>query len=329
MKEVKERPFLVANGLADARIVPLQSGRNNHVWRVESEEGLFLLKSYRQSVDGEWDRLATEYQFLEILRDGGVRQVPKPVAQSKRDGLGLYTFLSGQPVERVTVDLVKQCADFVIEVNDCQKQESAGRFPVAADAHFDIQSHLSGVHSRLSLLRSIEVGEGLVCRFSTLINSLVEALRKIDKTLVKFAGMEPSATDGVSAGRILSPSDFGFHNILEEDGVLCFLDFEYAGWDDPAKLICDFNCQPDHQIDRDLGQLFAEELSEGLDDHEVLLRASLLLPLYRLRWCCIMLNSFRAFAPIEEGAIGSAQFDRFGVQLERATSYFNEHLGGV
>ena len=44
---------------------------------------------------------------------------------------------------------------------------------------------------------------------------------------------------------VLSPSDFGFHNaLLGPDGKLCFIDFEYAGWDDPAKLICDFFCQP-------------------------------------------------------------------------------------
>ena len=32
-----------------------------------------------------------------------------------------------------------------------------------------------------------------------------------------------------------SPSDFGFHNILCEDGRLNFVDFEYAGIDDLAK----------------------------------------------------------------------------------------------
>ena len=28
------------------------------------------------------------------------------------------------------------------------------------------------------------------------------------------------------------------------DGRLWFIDFEYAGWDDPAKTVCDFFCQP-------------------------------------------------------------------------------------
>ena len=41
--------------------------------------------------------------------------------------------------------------------------------------------------------------------------------------------------------KIISPSDFGLHNAkLGEDGKLAFFDFEYAGWDDPAKTIADF-----------------------------------------------------------------------------------------
>ena len=32
--------------------------------------------------------------------------------------------------------------------------------------------------------------------------------------------------------------------LAASDKKLRFLDFEYAGWDDPAKLIGDFFCQP-------------------------------------------------------------------------------------
>ena len=60
-------------------------------------------------------------------------------------------------------------------------------------------------------------------------------------------GRTPPAWAGPlgEADRVVSPSDFGFHNALRtEDGRLAFLDFEYAGWDDPAKLVCDFELQP-------------------------------------------------------------------------------------
>ena len=48
----------------------------------------------------------------------------------------------------------------------------------------------------------------------------------------------------------MSPSDFGFHNALATPGGrLVFIDFEYAGWDDPAKLANDFFCQPAVPVD--------------------------------------------------------------------------------
>src|SRR5258708_29751946 len=38
---------------------------------------------------------------------------------------------------------------------------------------------------------------------------------------------------------------FGFHNaLLRPSQELCFLDFEYAGHDDPAKMVGDFFSQP-------------------------------------------------------------------------------------
>ena len=47
---------------------------------------------------------------------------------------------------------------------------------------------------------------------------------------------------------IVSPSDFGFHNIIKIKKKLFFIDFEYGGLDDPIKLLCDFLCNPDYKI---------------------------------------------------------------------------------
>src|SRR5205823_11119743 len=77
------------------------------------------------------------------------------------------------------------------------------------------------------------------------------------------------------------------------DGRLRFIDFEYAGWDDPAKLICDFFCQPAvpapaHTFDR-----FAQAIAVEFPSPAIhLARAALLMPVYLVKWVCIMLNEF-------------------------------------
>ena len=47
---------------------------------------------------------------------------------------------------------------------------------------------------------------------------------------------------------IISQSDVGFHNCGEYHGKIFFYDFEYAGIDNPIKLICDTYYQPEEQI---------------------------------------------------------------------------------
>jgi hypothetical protein len=97
-----------------------------------------------------------------------------------------------------------------------------------------------------------------------------------------------------TANRCLSPSDFGYHNaLLANDGRLRFIDFEYAGWDDPSKLICDFFCQPAVPAPIGAFERFAQAIAAELPNPELhIARSALLLPMYRVKWVCIMLNEF-------------------------------------
>jgi hypothetical protein len=121
--------------------------------------------------------------------------------------------------------------------------------------------------------------------------------------------------------RCISPSDFGFHNALvDPEGHLRFIDFEYAGWDDPAKMVCDFFCQPAVPVPMDFYDKLVESVVSGLDrPDEHSQRISLLMPVYRVKWCCIMLNDFlpwggdrRRFTRSGEGVQEKAE------QLEKA-----------
>lgn len=94
--------------------------------------------------------------------------------------------------------------------------------------------------------------------------------------------------------RCISPSDFGFHNaLLTDDGRLRFIDFEYAGWDDPAKTVCDFFCQPALPVPLEYYGTFIDAVVAGLQEPQKhCQRIDLLLPVYQIKWCCILLNNF-------------------------------------
>jgi hypothetical protein len=126
----------------------------------------------------------------------------------------------------------------------------------------------------------------------------------------------------------VSPSDFGFHNALaDEAGALTFLDFEYAGRDDPAKLVCDFFCQPELPAPPALYPAFRDSVlgALGLLTPAHRARCDALLPAYRVKWACIMLNDFlatdaarRVFAEGENrGARCAAQLAKASAALAR------------
>ena len=103
--------------------------------------------------------------------------------------------------------------------------------------------------------------------------------------------MSLSLTD---AERCISPSDFGFHNALKrQDGSLCFLDFEYAGWDDPAKMTGDFFSQLAIPVPQKYFEYFVHAVMEPFSSKKLLIqRAHLLRSVYQIKWCCIALNIF-------------------------------------
>ena len=114
----------------------------------------------------------------------------------------------------------------------------------------------------------------------------------------------------------LSPSDFGFHNALvDETGRLSFLDFEYAGRDDPAKLVSDFFCQPEIPVPLRYHAGFVARLAEGLElDEAGRARCRMLLDAYRVKWTCIILNDF---LPLGRRAPGLCRRRRLGCALRR------------
>ena len=145
-----------------------------------------------------------------------------------------------------------------------------------------------------------------------------------EKIRAAIAAESGSSVDDVlpRTGRCLSPSDFGFHNaLLAANGRLHFFDFEYAGWDDPAKLACDFFCQPQIPVSETHWDQFVPLLDRALGCAGTLIqRARRLLPAYRIKWCCIMLNDFvRSEIARREFSLGpSAGEDRKQTQLKKS-----------
>ena len=272
--------------------VSLTGGKNNRVYRVETENGEAVLKVYFRHPDDPRDRLGAEFTFSRFAWASGIRCVPEPLASNPEDGLGLFGCVNGQPAADITDDLISQAIKFVRDLNESRWRPLASRLRVASEACFSLAEHLGTVARRVDRLTTATDPEAAAFVKRELLPAWDELLTNThaaisDNGLSLDRTLEPTA-------RCVSPSDFGFHNaLLEFDGRVRFHDFEYAGWDDPAKLICDFFCQPAVPVPTRFVDSFSRQVAACFADPDsVLLRAKLLMPIYRVKWVCIRLNEF-------------------------------------
>jgi len=325
-----------AAGLGRVRaVVPLSGGANNRVFRVEAAAGVALLKSYFRHPDDPRDRLGAEWAFASFAWDAGVRSLPRPLACDAAAGLAMFEFVAGRSLHGTTVGdtEVDAAIDFFRSLNAARGNPAAAALPVASEACFSIDDHLVTVDRRVARLRAVPAGSAV----DHAAAGFVEAELAPAWEQVKAAARQAAADLGVktdrrlgAADRCLSPSDFGFHNAIRAaDGRLRFIDFEYAGWDDPAKLACDFFCQPAVPAPAAAFDRFAAAVAELFAEpaaHRG--RAGLLLPVYRVKWCCILLNEFlpvggrrRAFsAAADQDARKAAQLAKARAALAAVTS---------
>jgi hypothetical protein len=289
-----------AAGLGPVQVVaPFAGGANNRVFRVETPTSVALLKSYFRHPDDPRDRLATDFAFSRFAWDSGVRCIPQPLACDSTAGLGLFEYVYGRSLAGSTAGeaAVDQAIEFYRTLNRSRNHPDAVALPTASEACFSLADHFAMVARRVSRLQAISVVSDVDFAAQALVESqLVPTWDSVLAAARQGAFARGLAIDQPldTINRCLSPSDFGYHNaLLANDGRLRFIDFEYAGWDDPSKLVCDFFCQPAVPAPAGAFERFAHAVAAELPEPELhVARASLLLPVYRVKWVCIILNEF-------------------------------------
>lgn len=321
--------FCNAHGLpASATFERIRAGRNSEVWKLRDGNQAWILKNYYRKGADDRDRLGTEFTFLGYLEVVGVPNVARPLGMDSSAGLALYSCLPGNRPEVIDSSHVSRAAGFIGAINRPDPNGLSASVHNAADACFSGQDHLALVDARVARLMTLDAASDLEAearRFVTeeILPCWVQLKAELSAAWGSARLREPLSPDV----RILSPSDFGFHNTLEHSGELYFVDFEYAGWDDPAKLICDFACQPELPVTESQGREFCDYLLASFPQPDALeRRAQAFLPVHRLKWSCILLNEFRIEDRRRRQHAGLDSEGLLSDQLEKARNYFFAHL---
>jgi hypothetical protein len=292
------RSFLLERGVVlDSPLTSLKQGGNNRIFWLKGASEDFALKLYFQHPGDTRDRFNTERIFYTLLWNNGIRQIPEPFAWDNEIRAGLFSFVGGTKLraDEVSREFVEQSLEFIRKLNALRSLEGAKTVPVASEAFFSVSEQVQAVGQRVGALQNIEVqSETDRSALNFVQAELTPVWESVKKAILDAVAHSPALAQPLPVSmRCLSPSDFGYHNALLTSGRLRFLDFEYAGWDDPAKLVCDFFCQPQVPVSMEFRDLFNESVGETLGmGAELAERTRLLFPMFQMKWCCIVLNQF-------------------------------------
>ena len=286
----------VLSSVGSVDVEAVCGGGNNRAFVVSTNGRRYFAKQYFRRAGDTRDRLAADFGVCRFAWAHGIRACPEPIAADPRAGVALYEFVNGRRPAQVGEADVNAAVAFYRALN-AARDEATTTLPEAAEACFSLAEHVSCIERRVQSLLKLSAPGGVDAEAVELIHRTLAPAwtRLLEASRRRAAALGLSWTAGLPhSERRLSPSDFGFHNALRrDDGSLVFFDFEYAGWDDPAKMVADFFLQPAVPVPgawRDT--VIAAVAADLAESEQFRARVDVLTPLYDLKWACILLNDF-------------------------------------
>jgi hypothetical protein len=308
------------------RLEPCDSGGNNCVVQVYVGERRLIAKRYFTDPADSRDRMQSESAFLEYAQKAGIQCVPKILIKSKPRGIALFEYVDGSEMsgKDLCPEHILQAQEFFVKLNDRTMKRFVNDLPNASEACFSISAQLDLVSNRIERLATIRGESDVDKEAIAFAGGMQEAWESLRSRVLERAHAEgiDIVSDLPLEHRCVSPSDFGFHNALvNKYGQIVFIDFEYAGWDDPAKTISDFFSHPAVSVPREYFEQFGRAaLQYSSESEQLMKRTLLLLPVFQMKWCGIVMNDFIPHG-IQRRMFANSEYDVAGnkrIQLEKA-----------
>ena len=267
----------------------IHNGINSKVFNLKFKKNKnLILKTYPFEDEIISRRMRVENNSLKYLKKNNF-PVPGIYKSFFDFNCSFYEFQSGKKNFKATELLIDQCYDFIKKLSLLSRKTKKNLFPNAKEACLspnEICEQIEKKFNKLIKINDKALNNFLFFEFSDLFEKYLKITKK---------NFNKEFKNNISiTNRILSPSDFGLHNTISQKNKLYFLDFEYFGWDDPIKLICDFLWHPGNNMSKKLKKRFLNKVinlfSKNYKNFEN--KLYVLLPLYGLRWSLIILNCF-------------------------------------
>ena len=284
------RHWTLQLGCPDTSLIQLQGGINNRVFQCGEGGVRYVIKGYPDAIQGQRDRMQAEVDFLTYAGCVAPNYVPQLLHHDPFLRCIVIEHFDGDAYTEGVVPAprdIKTALEFFrclnADYNAAHKYISLD----AAEGFLRLSEHVANVQRRLTLMGTEHLPREIRTRAAELLDKVKAACEgvtnKTESLIVKGSVPDSIGPDQ----RCISPSDFGFHNAIRTTSGPKFIDFEFAGWDDPAKTAADFVLQPRVPTGISISALFQALNYNQIDPLKK--RCKALGPVLRIKWLCIML----------------------------------------
>jgi hypothetical protein len=312
-------------------LIPLHGGINNQVFSCgvgAKNSKRFVIKGY--AARGLTDRMLAEIQFLRYAQKVAPSYVPKLLAEDEQYRCVVLEYIDGQPYpvnQSPSEQDVMHAGRFFRLLNADQLLAKEYIKQSAAEGFLSFSEHLDNISGRLKQLSTEHLPMDFRAQADLLVQQIFQdfdVLVDQTKALIDKGQIQDAIN---SEDCCVSPSDFGFHNAFRSADGVKFFDFEFAGWDDPAKAAVDFSLQPRMPVAPSLAKLFFQAVVP-YGGEQLRARSAVLGPILRLKWLCIMLSVLRPDRLLQMKAVAQVSMSESFIKqrLEEAQAYIDKEF---
>jgi hypothetical protein len=320
-------------GASSYELEKLGGGVNNLVYLCRSKDYKWIIKGYPLPNPGQRDGMEADVEFLRYSAHVAQDFTPALLEVDTDRRCVVMEYIQGDtyPEGYIPCQSDLQAGFSFIRKLNRHKQVAAEMIRMdAAEGFLSLRQHMGNIAERLSAMQIEHLPDQCQAQARSILGRIyaLAELVSLQLELKIGSGMVEDILNRSDC--CISPSDFGFHNAIRMSEGVKFIDFEFAGWDDPCKLCVDFVLQQRNPV-RLKPIHVASMLFPG---KETLMRNRIdaLTEILILKWLCIImgiLNPSKLSRLLTQQcnstteAIVDTQIRRFYNYCGRISSYYN------
>lgn len=307
----------------------IESGKNNLVSKIYYKNKIYIYKKYlKKNNNGiKYSRYSSETSFIQLLKKKKIKNLPSILATNSKTQESIFNYINGKKINKVTKNDILQCIKFIKKINQINFKKKNINFKMATESCVSIEDHIQTANKRIIILSKFSKNYGIYKDAKSFVKTkLKKKLNEVKKNIFDTFSKKEINKKLQKKDLILSPSDFGFHNTIKKNKKLYFFDFEYAGMDDPVKLISDFICQPDYQLNKKHISFFYQNILKIFPQHlGIEKRLKAVIYIHRIKWCCVIISEI-----LNKKYLERRQFAGSSINVKKcfkkAQTYYNQYL---